>query len=104
MMPEYKPRLIDSELREDLEAFGAVLIMGPKWCGKTTTASQVAKSTLRMQDRDFKERNMGLARLKPSELLIGENPRLIDEWQMAPQLWDSVRLSVDIRGNRDCTS
>ncbi|MDR1404929.1 MAG: DUF4143 domain-containing protein [Candidatus Methanoplasma sp.] len=96
-MSEYKPRLIDSELKDDLEAFGAVLIVGPKWCGKTTTALQIAKSVLRMQDRDTRERNMALARLKPSELLKGDNPRLIDEWQMAPQLWDSVRLSVDLR-------
>ncbi|MDR1404915.1 MAG: DUF4143 domain-containing protein [Candidatus Methanoplasma sp.] len=94
---KYRPRLIDSELKEDLEAFGAVLIVGPKWCGKTTTASQVAKSTLRMQDRDTREKNIALAELKPSELLVGDNPRLIDEWQTAPQLWDSVRLSVDLR-------
>jgi len=89
--------LIDSELKDKLEAFGAVLIVGPKWCGKTTTASQISKSILRMQDPDTLERNMALARLKPSELLIGDNPRLIDEWQTAPQLWDSIRLSVDLR-------
>jgi len=97
IMSGYRPRLIDSELKDELEAFGAVLIVGPKWCGKTTTASQVSKSILRMQDPDTLERNMALARLKPSELLIGDNPRLIDEWQTAPQLWDSIRLSVDLR-------
>jgi predicted AAA+ superfamily ATPase len=97
-MPEYTPRLIDKELEADLRAFGAVSIVGPKWCGKTTTASQIAKSILRLQDPDTKDGYLALAELKPSELLIGDNPRLIDEWQIAPQLWDSIRLSVDLRG------
>jgi len=77
---------------------GAVLIAGPKWCGKTTTAEQQAKSVLKLQDPDRLNENMATAQVKPSLLLIGENPRLIDEWQMAPVLWDAVRHAVDKRG------
>ncbi len=96
-MAEYLPRIVDSELALRLEAFGATLIVGPKWCGKTTTGEQKAKSILRMQDPDRREGYLATAGTKPSLLLKGENPRLIDEWQMAPVLWDAVRTAVDQR-------
>lgn len=82
-------------LAEWLEAFGAILIEGPKWCGKTTTAEQVAKSVIKLQDPDMRDEYLATAAAKPSLLLIGDNPRLIDEWQDAPVLWDSVRTRVD---------
>ena len=94
---EYLPRVVDKELALRLEAFGAVLIVGPKWCGKTTTGEQKAKSILRMQDPDRREGYLATAGAKPSLLLRGENPRLIDEWQVAPVLWDTVRTAVDQR-------
>lgn len=96
-MPEYLPRVIDNELTLRLEAFGATLIVGPKWCGKTTTGEQQAKSVLKMQDPDRREGYLAAANTKPSLLLRGENPRLIDEWQDAPVLWDAVRMEVDQR-------
>lgn len=96
-MSEYLPRVVDSELALRLEAFGATLIVGPKWCGKTTTGEQRAKSVLRMQDPDRCEGYLATAGAKPSLLLKGENPRLIDEWQVAPVLWDAVRTAVDQR-------
>lgn len=96
-MAEYLPRIVDSELALRLEAFGATLIVGPKWCGKTTTGEQKAKSILRMQDPDRRESYLTTAAVKPSLLLNGDNPRLIDEWQVAPVLWDSVRTAVDQR-------
>lgn len=91
----YRPRLIDSELRDSLEAFGAVLITGPKWCGKTTTASRFARSILRLQDTSDLKTNMMMAEYNPMMLLEGDKPRLIDEWQDVPVLWDTVRTSVD---------
>jgi len=93
------PRIMDTLLQEELEAFGAVLLAGPKWCGKTTTAKQVAKSILSLQSPNNQETYMQMADLTPSLLLEGENPRLIDEWQMAPRLWDAIRHSVDERGD-----
>lgn len=98
MREEYLPRIVDSVLEERLEAVGAVLIAGPKWCGKTTTAEQHAKSILKLQDPDKTAGYLKTAEIKPSLLLQGENPRLIDEWQMAPVLWDAVRNAVDERG------
>lgn len=95
---EYLPRLCDIELQKALESSGAVLIEGAKWCGKTRTASHVAKSTLYMQDPDYATSYQATADAKPSLLLQGESPRLIDEWQMAPVLWDAVRFEVDKRG------
>ena len=96
-MKEYWKRIVDKELELRLEAFGATLIVGPKWCGKTTTAEEKAKSVLKMQDPDMREGYLATAMAKPSLLLKGENPRLIDEWQEAPVLWDAVRTAVDIR-------
>ncbi|MDO4161358.1 MAG: DUF4143 domain-containing protein [Prevotellaceae bacterium] len=93
----YFHRIADNHLEERLEAFGAVLIEGPKWCGKTTTAEQISKSVIRMQDPDMQEEYAVTAASKPSLLLIGDTPRLIDEWQDAPVLWDAVRTMVDKR-------
>jgi len=94
----YQPRVIDAILREALAASGAVWLQGPKWCGKTWTARQVAQSTLMMQDPDESANYFQQAMVKPSLLLDGAAPRLIDEWQMAPVLWDAVRFAVDQRG------
>lgn len=93
----YLNRFADDELALQLETMGAVLIEGPKWCGKTTTAEQQAGSTLRMQDPDSRDALQQTALIKPSFLLEGATPRLIDEWQDAPVLWDAVRLAVDNR-------
>lgn len=93
----YLHRTADIVLSERLEAFGAVLIEGPKWCGKTTTAEQIAKSVIRLQDTDKREEYLATAASKPSLLLHGDTPRLIDEWQDAPVLWDAVRTMVDKR-------
>lgn len=97
-MEGYKPRIADKLLRERLEAKGAVLIEGPKWCGKTTTAAKTAHSAIYMDDPDTEEQNLEMAQIRPSALLAGEAPRLIDEWQIAPKLWDAVRFQVDRRG------
>lgn len=94
-MGNYIERVVDTELDLRLEAFGATLIVGPKWCGKTTTGEQKAKSIIRMQDPDMREGYLVTANTKPSLLLKGEKPRLIDEWQDAPALWDAVRMEVD---------
>ena len=91
----YLPRIVDDELKLRLSAFGATLIVGPKWCGKTTTGEQQAKSILQMQDPDRRDGYITTANTKPSLLLQGETPRLIDEWQVAPVLWDAVRTAVD---------
>lgn len=96
-MKDYWNRIVDRELELRLEAFGATLIVGPKWCGKTTTAEEKAKSVLKMQDPDMRDGYLATAKAKPSLLLKGENPRLIDEWQEAPVLWDAVRTAVDDR-------
>ena len=94
---EYLKRIADNELKLRLEAFGAVQIKGPKWCGKTTTAEMQAKSVLKMQDPDTRDGYLATAGIKPSLLLNGATPRLIDEWQVAPVLWDAVRNAVDER-------
>ncbi len=96
-MDKYYNRIIDKVLEEELNAMGAVLLTGPKWCGKTTTAKQLSKSVLYMQDPDKTMSYLKLAEILPSKLLEGKNPRLIDEWQMAPQLWDAVRHHVDLK-------
>ncbi len=91
----YKPRIYDSILLKKLRTSGAILLTGPKWCGKTWTALNVAHSVLYMQNPDNRVSQLKLAQTKPSLLLQGEKPRLIDEWQMATVLWDSVRFAVD---------
>jgi len=97
-MRDYKHRVADDILSRKLEGKGAVLIEGPKWCGKTTTAEQVAASVLYMDDPEKKQQNIAMAELNPSRLLAGNVPRLIDEWQLAPKLWDAIRFQVDHRG------
>ena len=87
-------------LQERLETFGAVLIEGPKWTGKTTTAEQQAKSVIKLQDPDKTEEYLTTADTKPSLLLKGDQPRLIDEWQDAPMIWDAVRTAVDNAGGK----
>jgi len=94
-MKEYLDRYLDEELDELLEYMGAVLIVGPKWCGKTTTAEQHAKSVIQLQNPNYSKNYLKLADVDPLSLLEGKKPRLIDEWQMAPELWDAVRYSVD---------
>ena len=96
---DYLERAADIMLSDRLDAFGAILLEGPKWCGKTTTASQQAKSIIKMQDTDNAAEYLATAATKPSLLLRGENPRLIDEWQDAPNLWDAVRDTVDNRSD-----
>ena len=91
----YKKRIADGLLQRKLAGKGAVLIEGAKWCGKTTTAEQISKSILYMSETGMVEQNIRLASLNPKLLLRGETPRLIDEWQIAPQLWDSVRFESD---------
>ena len=97
-MKDYLPRIADKLLEERLDAKGAVLIEGPKWCGKTTTAKQKAKSFISMDRPDMTRQYQQMAELSPSTLLEGETPRLIDEWQIAPNIWNAVRYEVD---NRD---
>lgn len=93
----YYSRIADKVLKDRLDAFGAVLVEGPKWCGKTTTAAHHAKSIIRLQDPDMREAYMATAQTRPSNLLKGATPRLIDEWQDAPVIWDAVRVAVDNR-------
>lgn len=97
-MKEYKKRIADKLLKYRLEEVGAVLIEGPKWCGKTTTAEQQAKSVLYMADPDNQKSYIEMADLRIKMLLKGNNPRLIDEWQIIPQIWDAIRFDVDHRG------
>lgn len=97
MRTEYLPRLSDKLLEKKLRSVGAVLITGCKWCGKTSTASQIANSIVYMQDSNRSATYMAMADTMPSMLLEGQSPRLIDEWQMAPVLWDAVRFEVDKR-------
>ena len=94
---KYLSRIADKALELRLEAFGAVQIAGPKWCGKTTTAERRSESVIKMQDPDRREGYMATARTKPSLLLKGATPRLIDEWQVAPVIWDAIRHAVDER-------
>ncbi len=96
-MKKYRKRIADDILKRKLEGKGAVLIEGPKWCGKTTTAEQIAASVLYMDDPEKKEQNITMSEISPKRLLIGAVPRLIDEWQLAPKLWDTIRFEVDHR-------
>lgn len=94
-MENYRKRIADDILQKKLRSKGAVLIEGPKWCGKTTTAEQAAKSILYMDEPSSIKQNLARADLDPESLLEGDVPRLIDEWRLAPKLWDAVRFSVD---------
>lgn len=98
-MKEYKERIADKSLKRRLQGKGAVLIEGPKWCGKTTTAEQFAESILYMDNPESIHQNLTLAEIDPKRLLNGKTPRLIDEWQLAPKLWDAVRFEVDHRND-----
>ena len=93
----YKKRILDKLLERKLKGCGAVLMEGPKWCGKTTTCEQQAKSALYMADPEHKKQYLRLANINIKKLLEGENPRLIDEWQVAPKFWDAIRFDVDHR-------
>lgn len=97
-MEKYIPRLLDDVLKRRLEIYGAILITGPKWCGKSTTAKQYAKSILELQNPRTRENNLEIAKNRPDFLLEGEKPRLIDEWQDASMLWDAIRYDVDNTG------
>ncbi len=95
---EYRPRIADKLLQMELLSAGAVWVEGAKWCGKTRTAEQVARSIIYMQDQDMADNYLQMAETMPSMLLEGDEPHLIDEWQVAPNLWDAVRFAVDKRG------
>ena len=97
---DYRPRLIDNIIDSYLEAFGAVCVEGPKWCGKPWTSSYHCKSEIMLGNPDGNFQNRQLAQMSPSLVLEGETPRLIDEWQEVPQLWDAVRYKVDQSGNK----
>ncbi len=97
-MVEYRNRIVDRLLTYRLEEVGAVLIEGPKWCGKTTTAKQKAHSVIYLADPNTRQQYLEMLQINPGLILRGEAPRLIDEWQIAPQIWDSVRSEVDHRG------
>lgn len=96
-MSDYKPRIADKLLSDSLEAFGAVLVQGVKWCGKTTTSVHHAQSVLYMDEPNQKAQNLALAQTNIKRLLEGETPRVIDEWELAPELWDAARFEVDHR-------
>lgn len=97
-MKHYKKRILDKVVEKKLKGKGAILIEGPKWCGKTTTAEQASKSVLYMTKPEDEKQNIRLVELNPNLLLEGKTPRLIDEWQVAPKLWDAIRFEVDHRG------
>lgn len=91
----YRKRILDDILAEKLESVGAVLLEGPKWCGKTTTSEQMAKSVFYMSEPKTRAQNILYSQIQPERILNGESPRLIDEWQIAPALWDAIRFDVD---------
>ena len=97
---EYRPRIIDKKIEEYLSVFGAVCIEGPKWCGKTWSSSYHSKSEIMIGDPDGNFQNRKLAEMSPSLVLEGETPRLIDEWQEVPALWDAVRHKVDQKNEK----
>ena len=94
---DYKPRLVDRQVEEYLSAMGAVVIEGPKWCGKTWTSSQHCRSEFMTGSPEGNFQNKHLAELSPETVLVGETPRMLDEWQEVPALWDAVRAEVDKR-------
>ena len=96
-MSDYKPRIADALLKRKLAGKGAVLIQGPKWCGKTTTAEQIAASVIYLDAPDQLREVKIKADINPQELLAGATPRLLDEWQIVPQLWDTIRYEADHR-------
>lgn len=96
-MDKYMTRIADKVIAERLEAKGAILIEGPKWCGKTTTGKHLAKSVIEMDRPEMTNQYKQMAELNPSVLLAGEIPHMIDEWQIAPNLWNAVRYEVDQR-------
>ena len=96
-MKQYYPRIIDELLKKKLRTSGAVLLKGPKWCGKSTSASRIAKSIIFMQDPSTREQNIALAKASPKIFLDKETPLLIDEWQTIPFIWDAIRFEVDQR-------
>lgn len=98
-MTYYRKRIVDTLLEYRLEEMGAVVIEGPKWCGKTTTAEQKARSVVYLSDPYTRQQNIDMLEINPGIILKGETPRLIDEWQIAPQIWDAVRSEVDRRGD-----
>ena len=95
MATYYKGRVCDALLERKLAGVGAVLLEGPKWCGKTTTCERQAKSVLYMGDPETRDKNLQIASLDINALLVGEHPRLIDEWQEVPKFWDAIRYKVD---------
>lgn len=97
-MVKYKQRIADRLLERKVLGKGAVLIEGPKWCGKTTTAKQLAKSVLDLGDASVLKQSIQMIEISPKSLLEGTTPRLIDEWQALPPIWDSIRSEVDKRG------
>ena len=97
-MNSYKKRILDNLLPKKLESAGAVVLEGAKWCGKTTTAEQIAQSIVYMSEPSKVEQNILYSRIQPNKILDGATPRLIDEWQIAPQLWDAIRFNVDHAG------
>ena len=97
MEGNYKHRVVDALLERKLLGKVAVLVEGAKWCGKTTTSSRLAKSILKLGETSVLRSSRQLAEMNPALLLRGETPRLIDEWQTIPILWDSVRSEVDDR-------
>lgn len=99
-MKKYLSRFVDKQIERKLQSRGAVLIQGPKWCGKTTTAEQIAESVLYMDEPERRLQNIQMAELSPGTLLSGKKPRLIDEWQLAPHLWDAIRFEVDHDGGK----
>ena len=99
MKEKYKPRIADKLLARKLAGKGAVLVEGPKWCGKTTTAQQQAQSLLNLGDSDILSQSLKIMEISPKTLLQGKTPRLIDEWQTIPPLWDTIRSEVDQRGD-----
>ncbi len=96
-MKDYKKRIADNLLNDKLEEKGAVIIEGPKWCGKTTTALQIAHSVIRMDEPNKRDANIQMSEIDPTRLLEGDTPRLIDEWQIAPKIWDAARYEIDTR-------
>ena len=94
-MNKYRRRIVDEILHLKLSSSAAVLVEGPKWCGKTTTCLQIAKSRIFMDEPTRREQNLELAQIDPDRILSGSQPRLIDEWQIAPKLWDAIRYKAD---------